>query len=120
MSGHFARPLTRVTMPGGQAGRDRQAEIQANAAAGSFRDAEAVVWQLADEIQISETGFRGTDGEMFDTFNQRFSMSGTAKRSRSRRFRSRMASVPRHARRPAFATPEAEKENRTTAARATQ
>lgn len=48
--------------------REREAEIYADAPAGIIRDAEAVEWQLADEIQVNETGFRGTDGETFDTF----------------------------------------------------
>ncbi len=48
--------------------RERQAEIYAGAPAGTIRDAEAVEWQLADEIRVNETGFRGTDGETFDTF----------------------------------------------------
>ena len=37
-------------------------------AAGTIRDAEAVEWQLADEIRVNETGFRGAEGETFDTF----------------------------------------------------
>ena len=40
--------------------RERQAKIYAEAAAGIIRDAEAVEWELADEMQVSETGFRGT------------------------------------------------------------
>ncbi len=48
--------------------RERQAEIYADAAPGTIRDAEAVEWQLADEIWVNETGFRGTDGQTFDTF----------------------------------------------------
>ena len=48
--------------------RERQAEIYAYAPAGTIRDAEAVEWQLADEIRVNETGFRGTEGETFDTF----------------------------------------------------
>ena len=48
--------------------RERQAEIYAEAPAGTIRDAEAVEWQLADEIRVNETGFRGTDVETFDTF----------------------------------------------------
>jgi hypothetical protein len=47
--------------------RERQAEIYAEAPSGTIRDAEAVEWQLADEIRVNETGFRGTDGETFDT-----------------------------------------------------
>ena len=48
--------------------RERQAEIYAEVPSGTIRDAEAVEWQLADEIRVNETGFRGTDGETFDTF----------------------------------------------------
>jgi len=48
--------------------QERQAEIYAAAAPGTFRDAEAVEWQLADEIQVNETGFRGAAGHTFDTF----------------------------------------------------
>jgi hypothetical protein len=48
--------------------RDRQAEIYAEAPSGTIRDAEAVEWQLADEIMVNETGFRGTDCEAFDIF----------------------------------------------------
>ena len=32
-----------------------------------IRDAEAVQWQLADQIRVNETGFSGKDGETFDT-----------------------------------------------------
>jgi hypothetical protein len=48
--------------------RERQAEIYAEAPSGIIRDAEAVEWQLADEIRVSETGFRGAEGETFETF----------------------------------------------------
>jgi hypothetical protein len=48
--------------------RERQAEIYAEAPSGTIRDAEAVEWQLADEIRVNETGFRGAEGETFDTF----------------------------------------------------
>ena len=48
--------------------RERQAEIYAEAPSGIIRDAEAVEWQLAEEILVNETGFRGAEGEMFDTF----------------------------------------------------
>jgi len=48
--------------------RERQAEIYADAPPGTIRDAEAVDWQLGDEITVNETGFRGTGGETFDTF----------------------------------------------------
>jgi hypothetical protein len=48
--------------------RERQAEIYAEATSGTIRDAEAVEWQLADEIRVNETGFRGAEGETFDTF----------------------------------------------------
>ena len=69
--------------------RERQAEIYAEAPTGIIRDAEAVEWQLADEIRVNETGFRGTDSETFDTFEiagielgydfgRRWSVSGTA------------------------------------------
>jgi len=46
----------------------RQAEIYAEAVPGTIRDAEAVEWQLADEIRVNETGFRDSVGETFDTF----------------------------------------------------
>jgi hypothetical protein len=52
--------------------RERQAEIYAEAPSGIIReiirDAEAVEWQLADEIRVNETGFCGAEGETFDTF----------------------------------------------------
>lgn len=48
--------------------RERQAEIYAEAPSDTIRDAEAVEWQLADEIEVNETGFRGCDGETFATF----------------------------------------------------
>ena len=48
--------------------RERQAEIYAEPPPGTIRDAEAVEWQLADETRVNEAGFRGTDGETFDTF----------------------------------------------------
>ena len=48
--------------------RERQAEIYAEAPSGIIRDAEAVEWQLADEIRVNETGFRGAEGKTFDTF----------------------------------------------------
>ena len=69
--------------------RKRQSEIYADTPAGIIRDAEAVEWQLAGEIRVNESGFRGTDGETFDTFEiaaigvgynftSRYSESGTA------------------------------------------
>jgi hypothetical protein len=48
--------------------RERQAEIYAEAPSGIIRDAEAVEWELADEIRVNETGFRGAEGTTFDTF----------------------------------------------------
>ena len=48
--------------------RERQAEIYAEPPSEIIRDAEAVEWQLADEIRVNETGFHGADGETFDTF----------------------------------------------------
>lgn len=47
--------------------RERQAEIYAEPPSEIIRDAEAVQWQLADQIRVNETGFRGNDGETFDT-----------------------------------------------------
>lgn len=35
-------------------------------AAGTIRDADAVEWQLADEIRVNETGFRGAEGKTFE------------------------------------------------------
>jgi hypothetical protein len=63
-----ARNAERAAVKAFQRCRERQAEIYAEAPAGTIRDAEAVEWQLADEIRVNETGFRGTDGETFDTF----------------------------------------------------
>jgi len=47
--------------------RERQAEIYAEPPSEILRDAEAVEWQLTDEIRVNEAGFRVTDGETFDT-----------------------------------------------------
>lgn len=69
--------------------QQRQAEIYADAAPGIIRDAEAVEWELTDEILVNETGFRGAEGQTFDTFEiagvalgydfrRRLSVSGTA------------------------------------------
>jgi hypothetical protein len=69
--------------------RERQAAIYADARPGTFRDAEAVDWQLANEIRVNEIGFGGMDNETFDTFEiaaigsdynfaPRYSESGTA------------------------------------------
>jgi len=58
--------------------RERQAAIYADARPGTYRDAEAVDWQLADEITVNEIGFGGTDGETFDTFEIAAELQGYA------------------------------------------
>ena len=63
-----ARNAEQAAVKAFQRCRERQAEIYAEPPSGIIRDAEAVEWQLAAEIQVNETGFRGTDGETFDTF----------------------------------------------------
>ena len=63
-----ARNAEQAAVKAFQRCRERQAEIYAEAPSGTLRDAEAVEWQLADEIRVNETGFRGTSGETFDTF----------------------------------------------------
>ncbi len=47
----------------------RQAEIYAEPPSDIIRDAEAVEWQLADEITVNEIGFGGVEGETFETFD---------------------------------------------------
>jgi len=63
-----ARNAEQAAVKAFQRCRERQAEIYAEPPSDIIRDAEAVEWQLADEIRVNETGFRGTDGETFDTF----------------------------------------------------
>jgi hypothetical protein len=63
-----ARNAEQAAVKAFQRCRDRQAEIYAEAPSGTIRDAEAVEWQLADEIRVNETGFRGAECETFDTF----------------------------------------------------
>lgn len=63
-----ARNAQQAAVKAFQRCRQRQAEIYAEAPVGTIRDAEAVEWQLADEITVNETGFRRTEGETFDTF----------------------------------------------------
>jgi hypothetical protein len=63
-----ARNAEQAAVKAFQRCRERQAEIYAEPPSDIIRDAEAVEWQLADEIRVNETGFRGADGETFDTF----------------------------------------------------
>ena len=63
-----ARNAEQAAVKAFQRCRERQAEIYAEPPSGIIRDAEAVEWQLADKIRVNETGFRGTDGETFGTF----------------------------------------------------
>ena len=63
-----ARNAEQAAVKAFQRCRERQAEIYAEPPSDIIRDAEAVEWQLADEIRVNEIGFGGTDGETFDTF----------------------------------------------------
>jgi hypothetical protein len=47
--------------------RDRQAEIYREPAGDRIRDAEVLEWQLGCQITVSETGFGGSDGRVFET-----------------------------------------------------
>ena len=64
-----ARNAEQAAVKAFQRCRERQAEIYAEPPSEIIRDAEAIDWQLADEIRVNETGFHGTDGETFDTFD---------------------------------------------------
>jgi hypothetical protein len=63
-----ARSAEQAAVKAFQRCRERQAEIYAEPPSGIIRDAEAVEWQLTDEITVNEIGFGGTDGETFDSF----------------------------------------------------
>ena len=63
-----ARNAEQAAVKAFQRCRERQAEIYAEPPSGIIRDAEAVEWQLADEIKVNEIGFGGTGAETFDTF----------------------------------------------------
>jgi hypothetical protein len=47
--------------------RDRRAEVFAEPAGERLREAEALEWQLGDQITINETGFASGAGRVFDT-----------------------------------------------------
>jgi hypothetical protein len=47
--------------------RDRRAEIFAEPAGERLREAEALEWQLDDQITVNQTGFTGGAGDVFDT-----------------------------------------------------
>ena len=66
--GNLEFETTRVTSIIRRAGFPSSRRGYQVVAAGTIRDAEAVVWQLADEIRVNETGFRGAEGKTFDTF----------------------------------------------------
>ena len=63
-----ARNAEQAAVKAFQRCRERQAEIYAEPPSDIIRDADAVEWQLADEIRVNEIGFGGTEGETFDTF----------------------------------------------------
>lgn len=46
----------------------RQAEVFAEPAGDLIRDAEALVWQLGEQIRVTEQGFCEEGGEVFETF----------------------------------------------------
>jgi len=48
---------------------DRQAEVYQEPAGDRIRDAEALDWQVGQRIRVSEVGFDGSDGRVFETAN---------------------------------------------------
>ena len=46
---------------------DRRAEIFQEPAGDRIRDVEVLQWQIGRRIRVSETGFDGSDGAVFDT-----------------------------------------------------
>jgi hypothetical protein len=46
---------------------DRQAEIYREPAGDRIRDAEVLEWQVGCQIRVSEVGFDGSDGRVFET-----------------------------------------------------
>ena len=63
-----ARSAEHAAVKAFQRCREREAEIYAEPPSDVIRDAEAVEWQLSDEIRVNEIGFGGTEGQTFDTF----------------------------------------------------
>ena len=47
--------------------RERQAEIFREPAGDRIRDVEALPWQIGRQVLVSESGFSGFDGDVFDT-----------------------------------------------------
>ncbi len=46
---------------------DRQGEIFREPAGDRIRDVEILEWQIGKQITVSQTGFGGSDGRMFET-----------------------------------------------------
>jgi hypothetical protein len=46
---------------------DRRAEIFREPAGDRIRDVEVLQWQIGRKIRVSETGFDGSDGDVYDT-----------------------------------------------------
>jgi len=46
---------------------DRRAEVYREPAGDRIRDAEVLEWQVGWQIRVSETGFDGDDGRVFET-----------------------------------------------------